>query len=552
MKHLVIAIISALNLLLVIKTNAQVTDLTIDFSTKNITPPPKDSLKPGNFLRLRINNFDWTGKYSVTINKKDSVISIPEPPQLFKILFLGQDFTNLLAGLTDFTPKIPSLTKTDSSKISEEQLNKIFGKKTEEKFSLMGGSLDDFSAIMNATNEEQESNFSRNFKSIVQILRQPTANRATLLRQQINAEPVAWVETASELLKYRNYFNDQTVTNILLLLQAEELSKIQREAQVSATLTQILNFKNQIISQHGIFENTLLIPTITNLYGLENGTITPVNFQTQATNLINTRYTLATTFNSLFQSYLDYSIPFSDLISTNKSLARADSVVLNYRKGFYEFMKGYDSLFNYNTILVAVRKARNSSEPYVSLPFQITKDLTQLDISITPYESSKNLPSFSTSYLLPHRASFYWMFSTGFFINGLADKNYSNKPKVINVNDTVYNLIEEKTGNVSFGAMALLHTGGYFKNSDIGYHFAFGPGISVEKKPAPRLLLGTGLTMGKQSKIVLTIGAVIGNVKKLSQSYDLTSNYSKPQTEVTVNKMQASWFFGLSYSIFGK
>ena len=128
--------------------------------------------------------------------------------------------------------------------------------------------------------------------------------------------------------------------------------------------------------------------------------------------------------------------------------------------------------------------------------------------------------------------------------------NNTNPDKLDTLN---YSIVENDPENkLSVGINALLHYGWYFGNSNLGASVSFGPGLSLENNPKPRIMLGAGLVIGRSNKLMISGGWIGGTVKRLASAYNATATYNPAPTDITTDKFNNSWFISLGYAIFGK
>jgi hypothetical protein len=165
-------------------------------------------------------------------------------------------------------------------------------------------------------------------------------------------------------------------------------------------------------------------------------------------------------------------------------------------------------------------------------------------------ELKVTMPAAAREYHLSYKyrtGKMFYGFSSGFFMDGLKDDLYSNKPTDPNNPATEYTLVKEKQELPGkFGVMASVNAGRYVRKSLFLQVFG-GPGLSVETKLQPRLLMGVGFGSGEKNKFSFNTGAAIGQVKRLSGIVDPNISYAVPQTDIYYMANTVSWFVSVNY-----
>lgn len=192
-----------------------------------------------------------------------------------------------------------------------------------------------------------------------------------------------------------------------------------------------------------------------------------------------------------------------------------------------------------------------------------TKPLTPDSNSTTKKVESKptvdmslNTPVGILEYHLNYKfrtTSAFYGFSTGFFVDWLHDDQYVNKPVDPNNPNTQYNIVKErreKNDPSKYGIMATVNIGTYLCKSRFFLQLFTGPGLSIEQKIQPRLLIGGGFGFGDFNKFSVNGGVAIGQVKKISNVIDLGQQYSIPQTNIYTSTTKTNLFIAISY-VFG-
>ena len=97
------------------------------------------------------------------------------------------------------------------------------------------------------------------------------------------------------------------------------------------------------------------------------------------------------------------------------------------------------------------------------------------------------------------------------------------------------------------GIAALLRYGKKSESSDWGRHFSVGTGLSIEKSPKPRLLIGGGLSYGKKHNFTFDLGLIAGYTDTKSKVIDLNTVYTEKPSNITVTKLKAGAFVSFGY-----
>ena len=148
----------------------------------------------------------------------------------------------------------------------------------------------------------------------------------------------------------------------------------------------------------------------------------------------------------------------------------------------------------------------------------------------------------------------FYGFGSGFFVDNLGDEQY-----VVQVADFVnpskgYKIVAEDNNNknnqdiVRFGIMGSVNIGVYpFRKYNFFLQLFSGPGLSIENKLKPRLLIGGGLGFGEGNKFSLNGGVSIGQVRYLSKSLSTEANYTTAPEIKYFNTTKAGAFVSISY-----
>jgi hypothetical protein len=190
----------------------------------------------------------------------------------------------------------------------------------------------------------------------------------------------------------------------------------------------------------------------------------------------------------------------------------------------------------------------------------------------------------STDYILKRtlHTSLGWKidFSTGLFISGLKDDNYIFKDTTVKyrrdttaaanslIDTTGKIVIQEDDGKNKLGLAVMLHA---YPRISANYNFGITAGIAANTTGDFNFLLGLGIMLGSQKRIVLSGGCVWGKTNTKSNAISLGLNRQNPYDEQNLNKYSKpifytsadnkvpvvsgwhnSWFLGFSFNLSSK
>ncbi len=459
------------------------TPVNIDFKNKSITMPGAKTMKKTKSVYFIIDSIA-TGTYKISINKKDSIISVGNPPALFGLLSFADGFNTLLSGLTAYNvPNLEKMVSTVTSSqpsrgIASESFNKSFSQKKVTK-------QVDECAQMDAID----------IKILQDDMRKYLMDFHFSFRDQV-------IKTASRL-------------NASVAIQPDPVNDSAR-------------------------------------------------FRLATFNIIDDRLQLEQDLEAHFNDY------YNNILSSKKYklvincgyLRAADSMLTSYKKGFNAFLNVFDSAFN-EAKMVALYKEITKPKPPAfirTFPYLLTADITNLDIEVIGIDPSKTPQNYAASIQINKYPDRLWGFSTGVYVGGLFNRNYSiltntapNNTVPGKVDTLNYSIVENTPDNkMEAGINALMHIGTYFKESNWGIAFTFGPALSLEKNPKPRIILGLSAVSGRTNKLMFSTGWMGGSITSLTSAYNTTDTYNPAPTNITTDRFKGQWFFSSGYGIFGK
>ena len=162
------------------------------------------------------------------------------------------------------------------------------------------------------------------------------------------------------------------------------------------------------------------------------------------------------------------------------------------------------------------------------------------------------IADYNTTVELVRNPNRLWAFTSGIFASGLRNEEFAIRTNIDT--DTSYTILAEANSNISAGINAMFHVGGYFSDhSEWGWFASFGPGLTLEKSPQVRVMLGTGLMFGRHNKkLALSFGMTAGNVKRLSSIFKTNEAYTYEPKDIFRDRFGYSWYASLGYALFNK
>jgi hypothetical protein len=262
--------------------------------------------------------------------------------------------------------------------------------------------------------------------------------------------------------------------------------------------------------------------------------------------------------DSALAKYLPEIDELGDVISKNKEISKADQDIrAAYSSLATANVAAMDSIRadNEHALLASVIRVDNGTRTYTSLPFQMTGDKTTLKLSIIPRDNTSGRQSFSTEIAFPWSKNPSITLGSSFYLAGLYDDAFSTVAIVTHDSasrkDTVksYRLVQEKPGRLEFGVAASVLCGVRICDA-LSLHVSLGPGVSINSKIRPRVLLGFGVSYGTKNKINITGGQILGFVDRESQAFSSADGvYPIKPDNVTVSRLDHQFFVSLGYSM---
>ena len=327
----------------------------------------------------------------------------------------------------------------------------------------------------------------------------------------------------------------------------------------------IKKMRKYVFDFHYCFRDSVIKKADKLLYIVGMGELTDATqFRERAEKIIEARLKKDKELEEKYVSYYNEILELGnyELVRSLAGLKAGDSMLTAYKRNFDLFLNKFDTTFNEELIIKIYRQlsAPVPSNEYLSFPYKLNGDISRFAINITGIDPTKTPQSYSTIIELNRYPNRLWAFTSGVFVSGLKNDEFAIHTHVLpragntSTPDSLnYSIQQENNKGVSAGINALIHLGSYFNdNSETGGFVAFGPGLTLEKNPQVRVMLGAGLVFGRNNKLALTFGWAGGPVKRLSGNYNTEDRYHPAPTDITRDRFKGSWFASLGYGLFGK
>lgn len=201
---------------------------------------------------------------------------------------------------------------------------------------------------------------------------------------------------------------------------------------------------------------------------------------------------------------------------------------------------------NIEKLLKTILLFENTNE-FISLPLQFRKEQAKVTVKFTSKDETLKVNPENIVLYFPVDIREYWSIGTSFYYaTGLKSNSFSTVATIVSQDVREYTVTEEEDINAEIGISATLRYGKKGEKSNLGWHGSFGPGVSLEKNPKPRLLFGGGVSLGNRHNIVLDAGIIAGYVDRKSDGLDLSITYGDKPT-LTTTRLDIGIYFSLGY-----
>jgi hypothetical protein len=210
------------------------------------------------------------------------------------------------------------------------------------------------------------------------------------------------------------------------------------------------------------------------------------------------------------------------------------------------------SATKYTALSTSLMELENNKKfEFVSLPIQRYEDVNKLEIKLIPRDEKAKLNTYKMILRIPDYEKSFWGVSTGFYITQNQERNFSLVERQLDDDSTVYDFIAENQSKQEVGVNTMVRHGiniGGESYRNLFWQFGFGAGLTINEKVKPRLLLGTGIAIGKKNKIMFDVGGIYMFYDKLSNAYQLEGNETMP-SNFLVGATQFRIYYSLGYTI---
>lgn len=375
-------------------------------------------------------------------------------------------------------------------------------------------------------------------------------------------EVVSSTGLVEELLKtFDNGKPQNPLGNFKLKHSDSSFARFNYDSSVKPLMTIMTEMRKSLFDFHFNFRDQVVKNADRLIYETNVNQLSASKFKERAEIIIQKRLQYEKEIETYFLNYYDKILPKYDIVVRSIPLSTSDSMLSAYKVGFANFLNKFDTTFNESFIAREYKKLKTTYDTvFVSLPFEVKSDITKFAIDITGIDPSKTPQSYNTTFELKKHPNRLWAFTTGVFVSGLKNDEFSILTRVqanginpLKLDTLNYSILQENNSGVSAGINALMHIGGYFTcKSDFGGFVSFGPGLTLEKSPQVRVMIGAGLLFGRTNKLALSFGWSGGPVKRLSSNYNTTDKYNPAPLDITRDRFRGSWFLSLGYGLFGK
>ncbi|WP_428741869.1 hypothetical protein [Tenacibaculum sp.] len=247
---------------------------------------------------------------------------------------------------------------------------------------------------------------------------------------------------------------------------------------------------------------------------------------------------------------------YVDDINKKQEFKDSHKLILDsYNKFESTLSKIFESINSENAIMLlkSIVFLKPKCQTYTSLPIQFNGDKAIVKLRIEPKKEDFNLQTFEMPLIFPVNDYNYWSVGISFYGSNLYNEKYSSISEPVTDSTKVYKLFKEDNQKSEIGIATLLRFGKkikVYKNDEgkkLGIHGTIGPGVSIEEKIKPRLLLGVGFSHGYKHNIALDFGFILGYVQRKSNAFDLDVEYLEKPENVTVSKLSSGGFISLGY-----
>lgn len=253
-----------------------------------------------------------------------------------------------------------------------------------------------------------------------------------------------------------------------------------------------------------------------------------------------------------FKIYKTKTAPFKDIINANASLKTACTFIDSFYNTSVLVLNEIDTVVSYKTLSEITKTLQiigQHSSTYHSLPMQLLDDTKKLKLKMSPRDEQTALPSYETEFVVTGIQKKIWGAGAGIFFSGLHNDNYSFKKQGT---DTAFSLVADGQGKAQIGVNTMAYFGEQVGKKANYLGPTFGAGFSIEKNIKPRILMGLIYITGESNRVMISAGAVGGQVSVLSSVYDTKDSYKAPVANYQKDMLKVSGFLSINYSFVNK
>lgn len=496
-------------------------DIVIDFRSKDIgIPNDWYKIKKGDYVRIKAANYNPL-LYKVVINSKDSSAPVPIDGGFFSFFLDPSNLGTIVANLVEKAGNgaIPEAQKPTFQDVFKSQIFGLEG----------GGTGKILKDVYHVDDCPKKPLLDRNGRPVLGKDKQPVFITDT-------------VACLNDIIKKQSILIENRQTVIKNLSGSIE-------EKVYSYVRSIANTR-KLSPDCDVFKNIASAEVIAAIEKAMKDFRAEIRKQQEEIKLESKVYDIAVAEYRAF-------IVKQQKISVN------DSIIRSFYKAADTTLTGYEKKVGYNEtaeLIGRLEMLSNYSTCFVSLPIYVSNDVKELSIDFNPWNDSLKLQSLSTTLIIPSIQRRIWGVSGGMFLSSLYNDTYNTRtftqPASGGGTDTLYNVVNDGNGKSQAGINALAYTAWKLRNSNNDrpnyFGVSFGAGMSLEAKPKPRVLLGVSYINGEKNRLMISLGLVGGNVRRLSNVYNVTTNYTQLPGEVTKDVMQLGAFFSVNYSFLSK
>jgi hypothetical protein len=253
-------------------------------------------------------------------------------------------------------------------------------------------------------------------------------------------------------------------------------------------------------------------------------------------------------YKKIYNSLLEGNESESICIEQNEVLKKSTSQFIKVLDGIQKKVEEFEKNTKPDKIDALIKSIffLTNTKEYTTFPVQYFGEQTKVTLNFEPRSAEYNLNSGSTTMLVPKLSrSGNWSVGPSFFVSSLSSEEFST----IGTQEgetTTYQILEEESDDFELGIASLVRYE-IIDNDKLDMHISFGPGVNIGRNIRPRLLFGSGISIGKKNHLSIDIGGIAGYVDRKSNIVDLEQTYSVLPDKTTVTRLKIGYFIGIGY-----